>query len=239
MTKSFQIGERTCAAIIPLRSGSKGLPNKNILKLAGKPLYRHTLDQALRVIGKSIISTDIPEILQGDFPPDCLVLERPASLATDTTPMNDVLTHVCDELEGMKQLPDIAVLLQATSPLRQDKNIIDAINLFANNKYELVISGTQSDSSILKHGFSENGKFTPVCKPEYCFQNRQELPKIVRPNGAIFVFSPATFRKNGGLASQSIGIIEMHHSHSFDIDDEADLAAAEAVILGQSAGAEG
>ena len=218
-------------AILPLRAGSKGLAHKNLLPIAGKPLYRHTLEQALRVVGKCVITTDIRELLDAEAPEGCILVERPADLAGDRTPMNPVLAHVFDQLERDGILSETAVLMQATSPLRRDEDIRAAIDLHAGGDFDLVMSVTAADSGILKYGFLEGGRFEAVSRSEYCFENRQELPRVVRPNGAVYVFSPETFRVNGGLATDSIGAVEMPEARSIDIDSEADLKAAEEILL--------
>lgn len=218
--------------IIPLRNGSKGLPDKNILTLAGKPLYRHAVDQALRLFEQCVISTDIPQVLDAKLPDGCLVLKRPVELAQDDTQMDQVLDHVFDQLERRDGLPKAAVLLQATSPLRQDSDITKAFELFKTGKFELIMSVTKTDATFLKYGSVDQfGTFHPVGKAEYCFTNRQALPQMVKPNGAFYVFDPKVFRKNNGLATQSIGATEMDAIHSHDIDNEHDFKIA-AEILG-------
>ena len=214
-------------AILPLRAGSKGLPGKNTISLAGKPLYRHTLDQALRTIGKCIVSTDIAELL--GMPPQtgCQFVRRPAHLATDKTPMEPVLSHLFGELDDTNCLPDLAILLQATSPLRRDKDILDAIALYEKGSFDLVMSVTRTDSGILKYGTLKNGIFEAVSHQEYCFENRQDLPKVVRPNGAVYVFSPRKFLQQNGFPTDRIGAVEMPTSCSIDIDCVAGLNAAE------------
>ena len=213
-------------AVVPLRAGSKGLPGKNLHPFAGKPLYRHALEQAQRVIGQCVISTDIPEIIQAELPACCRVVERPAVLAEDHTPMTPVLMHLFRILSQEGRLPKRVVLMQATSPLRRDQDIRAALSLFDNRKFELVMSVVKADSGILKFGFTENNRFIPIAEPAFCFANRQSLPEIMRPNGAVYVFSPHTFLKNGGLATQSIGSIEMPSDFSIDIDTHEDLKAA-------------
>lgn len=221
-------------AVIPLRAGSKGLPGKNIRPLAGKPLYLHSVDQALRVVGKCVISTDIADVLSGDRSPACQVVPRPPELAADQTPIAPVLMHLFEHLKQQDALPNVAVLLQATSPLRRDEDIQSAIDLYRSGRFELVMSVVKTDPGILKYGFAKGGRFTPISSPEFCFSNRQSLPEIVRPNGAVYVFSPEAFMQNGSLATESIGSIEMPEAHSIDIDTLADLKAAEEFLLQRS-----
>ena len=220
--------------IVPIRKGSKGLPDKNIMPLAGKALYLYSVEQALRLFGQCVISTDIPSVLNADLPGNCYVIERPEALSQDTTPMDDVLLHVLNHLQGHDFTPDICVLLQATSPLRQDEDVRKAVKFFKANSFDLVKSVSSVSSGFLKYGsIDDNGAFIPVVKPEYCFSNRQDLPDMVRPNGAIYVFAADTFKKNGGMACQTIGAIET--AQSIDIDVQADLARAEKLISEQIA----
>ena len=224
------ISSHKTLAVIPLRAGSKGLPNKNLLPLDGKPLYRHAVDQALRVVGQCVITTDITELHKAEMPKGCLIVQRPQALAQDTTPMTPVLSHLFSELEQKNSLPQTVVLLQATSPLRSDSDVKNAIALYETGNDELVMSVTEADAGVLKYGFLNDGKFTAVSRPEYCFYNRQNLPDLVRPNGAVYVFSPQVFRTNGGLSTNSIGAVEMPQSRSIDIDNAADMKLAEAML---------
>jgi N-acylneuraminate cytidylyltransferase len=125
-------------------------------------------------------------------------------------------------------------LLQATSPLRRDGDIRNAIALYETGRFKLVMSVTKTDPGILKYGTVEDGCFTPISEPEYCFSNRQSLPSVSRPNGAIYVFSPEVFMRNASLKTSSIGAIEMPEACSIDIDSLADLEVAE-TMLSQSA----
>lgn len=218
-------------AIIPLRAGSKGLRNKNIRPMAGKPLYRHSVDQALRVFGRCSISTDIPDVLDWRGPTACQVVKRPAELAGDQTSISPVLVHLFQHLNRRNALPGIAVLMQATSPLRRDEDLRNAIALYREGRFGLVMSVVKADRSILKYGVQKDGRFIPVSRPDYCFSNRQSLPETVRPNGAIYVFSPQAILSSGGLSAESIGCVEMPEEYSIDIDNQADFEAAEQMLM--------
>lgn len=215
-------------ALIPIRKGSKGLPGKNIRALAGKPLYLHTVEQALRVAGRCVISTDIPEVLAEGHPEGCVVLERPGALAGDSTPIDAVIAHALDSLA---EDPGWVILLQATSPLRHDDDIRTGVDLFRTGEFELVMSVTAAEASVLKWGRLEGGRYLPLARPEYCFTNRQDLPPVYRPNGAVYVFSTAAFRRNGGLASAKLGAFEMPADRSADIDTLPDFLGVEASVL--------
>lgn len=218
----------TCAALVPVRGGSKGLPGKNIRNLAGSPLYVHAVRQGQTHAARGIVSTDIPEILRDGGPAGCEVLSRPAELATDTTPMDAVISHAIEtlNLEG-----GAILLLQATSPMRLDSDIQAACDLFESGEHDLVMSVCRTDSAVLKYGLLDGPGFTPLADPAYCFSNRQTLPDVYRPNGAIYVFGVDWFRRNGGLATDNIGAVVMPEDRSIDIDTLADFERAEAAWL--------
>lgn len=208
-------------AFVPVREGSKGLPGKNLRVLEGVPLYERAVAQGLRVVGSCVVSTDIRQVLDKPPPEGCVIVSRPEELCADDVPMDAVINHLIESLDLEAEVK--IVLLQATSPLRSDADVSSAIALHAQNGHDLVMSLTRSDPSILKYGMLEGVDYTPLASPKYCFANRQDLPTVFRPNGAIFVFSVGAFRQNKGLATQKIGAIEMPADRSVDIDSLTDF----------------
>lgn len=214
-------------AVIPLRAGSKGLPGKNTRLLAGKPLYRHAVDAALHAgATRVVISTDIPEVLSAELPKRVQVLRRPAELAGDAVPMAPVLVHAIQSVGIQGTL----VLLQATSPLRQAADIEASLAVYASRAHELVMSVTPADRGVLKWGLIEGDRFRPIADPAYCFVNRQSLPAVVRPNGAVYVVDAAWFLARGSFVTDRIGVIEMNSERSQDIDTLQDFERCEALL---------
>lgn len=211
-------------AVVPARGGSKGLAGKNTRLLAGEPLYRRAIRQGMAHASRCLVTTDIGEILSGPRDPGCQYIVRPAELAADDAAMDPVLVHAFMSA-GIHS--GMAVLLQPTSPLRNDDDIRRAIMLFRSGGFDLVLSVCETDVGILKYGTLEASRFVPVSKSEYCFVNRQMLPPVFRPNGAVYVFDIARFLACGTLASDRIGAITMPLSRSIDIDVQADLDEAE------------
>ena len=118
-------------SIIPARGGSKGIPKKNIVLLAGKPLIAYSIGQSLqcRHIKRTIVSTDDPEIAEiaREYGAEVPFI-RPKELAKDDTPDLPVFLHALDWLEKQESyLPDLIVHLRPTSPLREVKHIEEAI----------------------------------------------------------------------------------------------------------------
>lgn len=219
-------------ALIPLRAGSRGLPGKNTRLLAGKPLYRHAVDTALEAgATRVVISTDIAEVLSAPHPARVQTLPRPADLAGDAVPMAPVVLHAI----GAARLEGTLVLLQATSPLRRAADIAAALAVYASGAHELVISVTPADRSVLKWGTVDGDRFRPLSAPAYCFANRQSLPAVVRPNGAVYVVDAAAFAARGSFVTDRIGMVEMDAECSLDIDSLADFEHCEAAWQRQHA----
>lgn len=214
-------------AVIPLRAGSKGLPSKNIRPLAGKPLYRHAVDQALQAgAQRVVITTDIPEVLWAELPTQVTLVERPPELAGDTVPMAPVLQHALHTAD----CHGTVVLLQATSPLRLLSDIEAALAVFAGGYFELVMSVTSADRGVLKWGTLRGNRFQPLSDPAHCFANRQSLPPVVRPNGALYVLNAERFVASGSFVSERIGVVEMPAERSQDIDSLDDFERCEAAL---------
>ena len=213
-------------AIIPAGRGSKGLPGKNMVPLAGQPLWRWSLDQARAAGAKRIIvTTDIPGILEAPSEPDVTVLERPAELAGDTTPMAPVLLHALAD-EGLQGAT--SVLLQPTSPLRTSGDIRAVLTTLKEGEHDLAMTVTQTDQGVLKYGTLQGTTFAPLRDPAHCFANRQSLPPVFRPTGAVYAFDRDWFLQNKGFETDRIGAVVLPVERSIDIDNQADLDRAAA-----------
>ena len=208
-----------CVAIVPCRAGSKGLPNKNFLMVGSKKLYKITLDQALRCINEVIISSD--KNLEKEL--GCYSVKqhrRSPALATDQSTMAELMLELISMYELQKST---IVLLQPTSPLRRDEDILKCIKNFKNNTFDLVFTVSSQDRAVLKSGFIRGNKFIPLAEPEFTFMNRQDLPELFRPNGAVYVFNGGWFEKNNGFTSSNVGVVEMPMENSLDIDNQEDF----------------
>ena len=224
MTNLINNKAKKITTLIPIRKGSKGLKFKNILKLKGIPLYQHAINQALRISDECIISTDIPSILNKENIIGLKIIKRSKKLSTDNSPMSDVILNV---IKTQKLIDNIIILLQATSPLRLDSDIKSCISLYKSGLYSMVMSVTQKDSGCLKYGFIKNNEFKPIINTDLCFKNRQLLPNIYGPNGAIYIFSGNDFIDKKDFPSQKIGFHEMPVERSLDIDTALDMKEAE------------
>ncbi|WP_323126486.1 acylneuraminate cytidylyltransferase family protein [Aliarcobacter butzleri] len=212
-------------SIIPARGGSKGLPGKNIIDLAGKPLIAWTIEASLKskYITKTIVSSDNNNILEISKKFGVETIKRPDELALDTTPTEPVIEHVLKSLENIEQY-DYLILLQPTSPLRDEKDIDSAIKLLIQKKVSALISTKEIDNKILKaFKNNENGYLEGIANNKYPFMRRQDLPKTFMPNGAIYIVSVKDFLKKKRLFTDKTISFEMSEEKSFDIDTKEDL----------------
>ncbi|MEK7507165.1 MAG: acylneuraminate cytidylyltransferase family protein [Patescibacteria group bacterium] len=214
-------------AIIPARGGSKGIPKKNIVPVGGRPLIAWTIEAAKKskYINKIVVSSDSDEILNvakkwGAYP-----LKRPAELATDTAPPEPIVFHVLDHLKKKgNYIPNILVYLQPTSPLRTRDDIDSAFNSFFKSKATAVISVYELDKKYLKAFITDkNGFLKGAVNNKYPFMNRQQLPSVYMPNGAIYIITRKEFMKTGQLFSNKTAPHVMTAEKSFDLDTLEDL----------------
>lgn len=205
-------------AIVPFRANSKGLPRKNFLLLNDQPLWKRAVLQAQRTCSKTIYSTDYSLSETDRKEVEGIYDRRPNVLATDDTLMEEVLGYLIREYELHS---DNLVLLQTTSPLRLDEHIKNACELFSTGNYSMVMSVVEKDNIALKYGLlGHENNFEFINKPCYCFSNRQNLPEVFGPNGAVYVFNALTFLESNSFPHKNIGVIKMSMDHSLDIDSE-------------------
>ena len=219
-------GQNT-VAIVPFRSGSKGLFQKNFRMLGGVPLWLRAALQGTNTCEKLVCSTDRLDLCNFDKLDDVLIDHRPASLADDDSTMTDVISHL---IYKFSLQDDILVLLQPTTPLRTHEQIEQAIHLYLNNDYSMIMSVVEHDNRCLKFGLNNSGVFSHINEAQFCFNNRQSLPKVYGPNGAIYVFRGKDFLKSNQFPSKKIGILEMSSKTSVDVDTKDDFRKAERLI---------
>ena len=215
-------------AIIPARGGSKRLPRKNVLPLAGKPLIGWSIDAAKnsKYIDQIFVSTDDKEIadVSSLFGVDVPEL-RPDHLASDTATTESVLTYT---LEKFGRDVDIIVLLQPTSPLRTAQHIDEALDLFIEKQAFSVVSVTPCEHPPLwANTLPEDGTMGDFIRPE-ALKRSQDCGDFFRFNGAIYIFDVRKFREYGEIryTEESFAYV-MENRVSFDIDQQLDFELAE------------
>jgi CMP-N-acetylneuraminic acid synthetase len=222
----------TFLAIIPAREGTKRLPGKNIKKLLKKPLIQWTIDAALQsqYINNTIVSTDNDAVIKiTQETKGIKALERPASLASDTARMVDVVKHA---LENSMLKYDYVVLLQPTSPLRTGIHIDQAIELLIEKKADAVISVCEMNHSPLwSNNLPANNSMAGFLRREIINKSSQELEKYYRLNGAIYICkTDKLISENTLFLRKNIFAYIMPRRQSIDIDDDLDLNLAEIIM---------
>ncbi len=225
---------KTILAVIPARGGSKGLPRKNILPLAGKPLIAWTIEAALQsgVIDKLLVSTDDAEIagiaksLGVDIP-----FIRPEELASDKAKGIDVIIHASDWLAERGDHYDLVLALQPTSPLRSSEDIIKSVELFIQKQAGAIVSVCEAEHSPLWTGTIG----ADLCMKEFMLpvvknQNRQSLERYYRLNGAIYLIDALYLREIYGFIGERTYAYVMPRERSVDIDTELDFKFAEFLL---------
>lgn len=221
-------------AIIPARSGSKGLKDKNIKLLKDKPMLAYTIEAALAsgkydCVHVSTDSESYAEIARA-YGADQPFL-RKEELSTDTAGSWDVVRWVLEQYQRLGQDFDMVTLLQPTSPLRNAADIEEAFSIFQEKAAEAVVAVCEMDHSPLwSNVLPEDG-----CMDGFLNQTvnmgRQKLPTYYRINGAIYmVRTDLLWQENLNLYGAKTYAYVMPKERSVDIDDELDFIMAETIM---------
>lgn len=225
---------KTFLAIIPARGGSKRLPRKNVLDLCGKPLIAWSIEAGLnsKYIDKVVVSSDDDEILEISKKFGAETIKRPDELASDTATTFDAIKHTIDNLEKY----DYIVLLQPTSPLRNEKHTDEAIELLENKNADAVVSVCEMDHSPLwSNTLPQDGKMNNFLRDEVLNKRSQDLEKYYRLNGAIYICQLDKLLENRGFfLKNNIFAYTMDRKSSIDIDEGIDFKIAKVIKNGET-----
>ena len=236
------ISQTGVLAVVIGRAGSKGLPGKNSLKLAGKPMICHTIEhaKAAQCVTRIVVSTDGHDIASAASGMDVQVIDRPPELATDTATVSDVVNHA---LKQSNSDETVIVVLYANVPIRPADLIDRAVDLLVTTGADSV----QSYSDVSKHHpfwmcriDNENRISAYV---ENKIDRRQDLPELFLPNGGVIAVTRTCMQAAGTgdgphafLGNDRRGI-QTPPGAVVDIDDANDLALAQAILMREPAGA--
>lgn len=221
--------EKRILAIIPARGGSKGIKNKNIVDLCGKPLIAYTIEAAKKskYIDEVIVSTDSDKIakVSEQFGAE-VPFKRPEYLATDTAKSIEVVLHCIEELKKNNNTFDYCILLQPTQPLRKTFHIDEAIEKIIDMNKESLVSVCEVDQHpILMRKIDDDGTLQNLIEGSSTVR-RQDFQKIYFVNGAIYINKIyECLDANTSLNDNKIPYI-MDRKYSIDIDEVGDLELA-------------
>ncbi len=219
-------------AVIPARGGSKGIPRKNLINLAGKPLIAHSIEHAKnsRLINRIVVSTEDEEIAEValEYGSEVPFL-RPTELAEDEVLDLPVFEHILRELQTKESYqPTVVVHLRPTAPYRKPEWIDEAIQKLIQ---EPQADSIRSVSEVLQHPYrmftiDSNRFLSPIMKHEHpvpYLLRRQDLPKTFYYNCVIDVTRPKTILEMESMTGDKILPYVMDKDDVFDIDSPRDI----------------
>jgi CMP-N,N'-diacetyllegionaminic acid synthase len=214
--------------LIPARGGSRGIPRKNLVEVAGRSLLEWSCRAALesRELSRVAVSTGDDEIASAAARLGVDVIARPSELSADETPMLPVLAHALDASEGA----EAAVLLQPTSPLRTARHIDDVVALLKDSGADSVVSVVAvphnfGPSSLLR---VVGGRLVPLDREGPT--RRQAKEQLFARNGPAVLATLAETVRNGSLYGADSRPYEMSSEDSIDIDTMFELELAEFLL---------
>jgi CMP-N,N'-diacetyllegionaminic acid synthase len=219
-------------AIIPARGGSKGIPNKNIINIGDNPLIKYTIDAALesKMLTHCIVSTDSDAI--SDVAKLCgamVPFRRPDNLSDDKALSLPVMQHAVDFMESDQGfLYDIVIMLQPTTPLRQAKDIDNAIKLLFDTNADSVISvvDVEGHHPLRMKRIVDGRLVNFIDQGHEDMRPRQELPPVYIRNGAIYATQRDILMKKDSFTGMDSRAYIMPSDRSVNIDTHEDLLLA-------------
>lgn len=225
-------GKQKILALIPARGGSKGIKDKNIIPLAGKPLIAYSIEAAKKskYIDSIVVTTDSEKIAEVAKRYGARVpFLRPVELAADTSKTIDAVLHAIKTLKSMGENYDTLVLLQPTQPLRTTDDIGKAIELYyEDGENGLVSISPVDDSPLLIRSIGADGKLLNLLSQNSTCR-RQDMPNYYKVNGCIYINKIDELNENTSFNDNRIPFI-MDKEHSIDIDEMSDLWMAECYL---------
>ena len=221
-------------AIIPARSGSKGIRDKNIRELAGKPLMAYTIEAAAAsgVFTEIMVSTDSARYADVAREHGASVpFLRSEATSSDTASSWDAVREVLENYREMGMDFDTFCLLQPTSPLRSPEDIRAAYALHQEKRARTVVSVCETDHSPLdSYPLPEDLSMEAFFHNEWSDKRRQDMPVYYRLNGAIYLSLTDEFLETGDVYLDRCYAYVMDRGRSVDIDEEIDFVVAEAIL---------
>lgn len=221
-------------AVIPARSGSKGLKDKNIRLLNGKPLIAYTIEAAIKskLFDEIFVSTDSEKYakIAREFGASVPFL-RSSELATDSASTLDVVKDAIIRYKNIGKDFEVVFILQPTSPLKSSDDLIAGFNKMKEKNANTVVSVCEVDHSPLwSNTLSENCSMVNFLNRDIINIPRQQLPTYYRINGAIYIVNTEYLMSTDNIYHDKSFAIVMSKEHSVDIDDEMDFIFAETLL---------
>lgn len=219
-------------AIIPARSGSKGLKDKNIIDLCGKPLIAYSIEAALEtgLFDHVIVSTDSEHYANIAQHYGAEVMMREEALSNDKATTFMVLEDILKN--RLQESIDYFVLLQPTSPLRTSKHITEAIEKFESKieHFDFLVSMKEAEHAKVLVNPIDDDESLKYFDTDFSNYRRQGY-KDYSPNGAIFIAKPDSYLEQKHFFGAKALSYIMSAEDSVDIDGALDLIIAKSIIF--------
>ena len=220
----------SCIAIIPARAGSKGLPGKNTALIEGKSLVQLAIESALSIpeITRVVVTSDDVSVQKIASDLGAEVVVRPAELAQDDSSIESAILHALAELNLDPTSTDVLTVIQPTSPLRDKQLLATSISNFIKNGSQGSLFGVVEVEHHPAKMLLVNGEFVvPFTKVEDLSAPRQQLDRVVRQSGSIYITNLQQFLSLGTLFINPVGWVAVSGAEAIDIDTAQDLALAQ------------
>ena len=222
-------GGRTLA-VIAARGGSKGIPNKNLIDLCGKPLLAWTVMQAAAARGVDVVavSSDSDAILAAAEAAGGVGVRRPDDISGDLASSESAWLHALEALDGKLGPFERVVALQATSPIREASDIEQALETFEREQLDSLLSVCEVED-YFNWRIGANGP-EPI---NYDFHNRrmrQQIEKRYLENGSFYVLIPSLLREKQNRLGGRIGMHLMERHKMFQIDRPEDIKLCSSIM---------
>ena len=236
--------EEAVLAVVIGRAGSRGLPGKNALELAGSPMVCHSIETARSAVtvDRIVVSTDGEAIAAAAEAMSMPVVRRPPELASDTAPVGAAVRHAVAETWGKSGGGGIIVVLYANVSVRPPGLVDRAVKLLVRTGADSV----QSYACVGRHhplwmvALGEDDRVTPFL--ENTIDRRQDLPRLFIPNGGVIAVTRSSLMAadpdgppHAFLGADRRGL-ENLPGEVIDVDTAHDLAVAEAMLRRSVAG---
>ena len=220
----------SCIAIIPARAGSKGLPGKNTALIAGKSLVQLAIETALSIpeITRVIVTSDDVSVQKIASDLGAEVVVRPAELAQDNSPIELAILHAITELHLDPTSTDVLTVIQPTSPLRDTQLLATSISNFIKGGSQGSVFGVvEVEHHPAKMLIVDGENVVPFTKVEDLSAPRQQLDRVVRQSGSIYITNLQQFVSLGTLFIGPVRWVAVDDAEAIDIDTAQDLALAQ------------
>ena len=220
----------SCIAIIPARAGSKGLPGKNTALIGGKSLVQLAIESALSIpeITRVVVTSDDVSVQKIASDLGAEIVVRPAELAQDNSPIESAILHALVALKLDPTSTDVLTVIQPTSPLRDKQLLATSISNFIKNGCQGSVFGVVEVEHHPAKMLVVNGEFVvPFTKVEDLSAPRQQLQRVVRQSGSIYITNLQQFLSLGTLFINPVGWVAVSGAEAIDIDSAQDLALAQ------------